>query len=362
MDSKIAKEFALLLRHNLSAGGNILSHPVTLGTSVARVERIWGNTVRIQTDSGVGSGFCIKTDVGILIATNAHVVGIVDSCSYRYLKGPFYHTKQARLVAIDYPHDLALLQPVDEESKADGLEIGGPPLPGQAVDVCGFPHGCETPRLLQGCVSGYECRQTIEEMEVTTVVIQAPVNIGCSGGPVCDEAGNVVGVVYAKDNPFRNVPVPKRRSKSVEALLEGLAANLIATDGLGYALDPTDLAKMVECHVDIARKQTFTEISPKIQELPRADFVQLQRQAALAPCKPADCSPLGVYHYSPETGDISLGWKDDEQVALDAPQSCKRLFGSIAPGGGHFLLKGYDVLQYRKTYRGWIVPRRLVLT
>lgn len=356
-DKPIARELLPIARDAQSMGA-LLEHPFVLNSCATQVQPIWQNTVRIETDEGaIGSGFFLQD---CLIATNAHVVDRAHTCSYRFLDGPFFETRSAILVAIDYPHDLALLQPLDEDRLGSGIALGPPPAPGQPVGVCGFPLGCETPRVLQGCVSGYEC-QSIEGTDVTVVVLQVPVNRGCSGGPVCDEQGRLVGVVRAINNPIRGGSPPQPMSREAEQVLEAIAGRLIATDGFGFALDPTDVGNLIASYRMVKSRKSIEKYAPTARKLQRAHFVQLQHSAVCAKKRPADCSPIGVFHYSPESRSVSLGWLNRTQVGLSADESWIRLFEELAPGGGHFLLRGYDVLQYKQKYRGWVVPVTLKL-
>jgi hypothetical protein len=61
----------------------------------------------------------------------------------------------AEVIAIDYPHDLAILKCIGP-GWLPALTLGKCPLPGADLWMCGYPLGVETPRLSPGIASGYE--------------------------------------------------------------------------------------------------------------------------------------------------------------------------------------------------------------
>ena len=142
----------------------------------------------------------ITTGTGILVdrsghlATNAHVV---DDCREVHVDLGSTGKRVARLIAADRQNDLALLH-------VSGLSIPRTAMfrdksirQGESIVVLGFPLvGVlgSGPHLTTGIVSAL----TGLGDDSRYFQMTAPVQPGHSGGPVFDQAGNVVGVVTSK--------------------------------------------------------------------------------------------------------------------------------------------------------------------
>lgn len=348
-------------------------HPIAQGLVDESASAIWNNTVRINTLKGVGSGCVIDYKSAPywagrkLLVTNAHVVDGFAEAEYSWISESFKYSATARLIAIDYIHDLAVLE-LDPQQiphpDNEGLQLGTSPFPGETVTICGFPRGCDTPRLARGIVSGYAAIP-IEGVDVTSVVIQAPANQGNSGGPVCDNDGELVGIVWAINPRFH----PNIEKPNAPAALDAIAwveSALIPIDGYGYALDPADIQSMLHAQAK-ARGRGYQDNSPASDEIlfPRRAFVELQRQATFIAKKPKDSSCIGVFNYDP-TGFIWMGWeRRRDRVKLDAPSEWVDLCAKKFPKGAHFYLRGYDIVRYQRVqgyYNGrWLPKIRLRL-
>ena len=147
-----------------------------------------------------GSGYIITAD-GHLI-TNAHVV---EGCgSVTVSVGT--DRVQARITARDSVNDLVLLAS-DLKPKSVAVLRTGVRL-GEAIAVFGFPlHG-----LL--ATSGNFTLGNVTAVagigdDTRMVQISAPVQPGNSGGPLLDQAGNVVGTVVAKINAIKLARITK---------------------------------------------------------------------------------------------------------------------------------------------------------
>ena len=137
-----------------------------------------------------GSGFAVSEDG--FVVTNNHVI---DGCQDVYL----HHEGQkfpATIVTTDPLNDLALL-------KADFAPGGVLPLAEarpellQDIYVAGFPFGMgvsSTVKVTKGIISSL----TGFGNNFSEVQIDAALQSGNSGGPIVDEAGNVIGVAVAK--------------------------------------------------------------------------------------------------------------------------------------------------------------------
>ena len=135
-----------------------------------------------------GSGFFVGTD-GYFI-TNAHVVNEAAGVSI-YYNG---NVHRAEVVKVSKMVDLALLKiPL----KVDGFEISiGEPRSGVDVYVLGYPaprlQGLDV-KVTKGVISSTKGLQDDD----TQFQIDAAVQPGNSGGPICDSFGRLIGVVVA---------------------------------------------------------------------------------------------------------------------------------------------------------------------
>ena len=364
-EPRLARECVPLVRdHGIVSS---VAHPFFRGAVDPSIAPIWFNTVRLTSPAGtIGSG-CLVQQRGAnraVIVTNAHVVESSGTLTYEWLVGPFIHSGVGSLLAIDYLHDLAVLV-LDDGSIPHpdrlALEIGDPPSPGEQVSLCGFPRGCDLPRLARGVVSGYGV-MSMSGVDVTNVIVQAPINQGNSGGPICNDSGQLVGVTWAI-NPRVDPTSPRPRSRAANEAIDWLTDSLVPVDGYGYALDPRDVTKMIDA-ITAAENYGRHKLDnlPPDTPFPRAAFVELQRLAVLSTDKPAGTSCIGIFNFSPDRK-ILLGWHQGEQCEIGAPREWISLLTGIMPQGGHFYLRGHQVVHYYRNpkYRRGIWVCRAVL-
>lgn len=136
-----------------------------------------------------GTGFVIGAD-GIIM-TNNHVVekttGVIATIEG---SGSFHY---ARIIYTDPDKDLAIIK-IDTTGLEAVTWATSSPSMGETVYILGYPGGTptpETPKLTGGMVSN----SPIDEEYIQT---DAAVNHGNSGGPMFDNNGDVIGVVFAK--------------------------------------------------------------------------------------------------------------------------------------------------------------------
>jgi len=170
---------------------NVLSFADTLEPvlpSVVRVGRLAKNADGNLALAGLGSGAVIDAAKGYII-TNAHVVDKGEGFLINLLDG---RVVEARLVGIDTPTDIAVLQAddlrVDAVTKvnSDKLRVG------DVVFAVGYPLGLEQ-SLSFGVVSGLgrtSSRTGLQDFIQT----DAAINSGNSGGPLLDSQGRLVGI------------------------------------------------------------------------------------------------------------------------------------------------------------------------
>jgi S1-C subfamily serine protease len=158
-------------------------------------ELLKASTVTVSAGESTGSGF-VAPSRG-LIVTNAHVASGARRTGRLRLRFGDGSTQEARLLAYDAHHDLAIAQVVGGKVKAKPLPLGDSDAVkvGQSVLAFGSPFGLEG-TLTQGIVSARrDDLQVIGAGDLRGVIqTDAPINPGNSGGPLVNTRGEVVGV------------------------------------------------------------------------------------------------------------------------------------------------------------------------
>jgi S1-C subfamily serine protease len=189
-----------------------------------------------------GSGYIVTSD-GHLI-TNAHVV---EGCLTVTVSVGTDRVR-ARIVARDPVNDLVLLAS-DLKAKSVAVLRTGVRL-GESIAVFGFPlHG-----LL--ATSGNFTLGNITAVagigdDTRMVQISAPVQPGNSGGPLLDQAGNVVGTVVAKINAIKLAKITNDLAENINiAIKSSIVTSFLEANGITFRtgslgdnpLTPPDLA------------------------------------------------------------------------------------------------------------------------
>jgi S1-C subfamily serine protease len=128
-----------------------------------------------------------------VVATNRHVVEGADSLELTTWDG---RDVEASVSAASYLNDLALIQTDAYSLPAPDPHIGRI-ANGDAVWAVGFPEG-EQLTITTGSAVDYVDGRRFEE---SGPILRASVGIehGSSGGPVLDERGKLIGVVFARE-------------------------------------------------------------------------------------------------------------------------------------------------------------------
>ncbi|WFP16004.1 MarP family serine protease [Citricoccus muralis] len=165
----------------------------------AEIERASSSTVRITGtayecgQSQTGSGFAVETN---RVVTNAHVVAGVTEPLVESLDGEIY---VGEVVHFDPSRDLAVIA---FDGDIEALDTGERLAEDDDAYVLGYPAGGPfriAPASVQAV--GEVSINTIygQDAELTDIYqLNADVKQGNSGGPLVDEQGDVVGVVFAK--------------------------------------------------------------------------------------------------------------------------------------------------------------------
>ena len=162
-------------------------------TLAQMVEGITASLVYIFTSDGSsGTGFIIDEEG--LVATNAHVVGHLDTVSVAFEDGRQY---DGAVLGIDEIADLAIVE-LRTTRKFKPMELGNSNevRVGDDVIALGYPLSYELGSSLtvtRGIISSKRVYAGIEELQT-----DAAINPGNSGGPLVNREGKVVGVNYAE--------------------------------------------------------------------------------------------------------------------------------------------------------------------
>lgn len=158
----------------------------------------------VRIDAGndkVGTGFIL--DKGGLVATNLHVVLGESTIKVRLFDGSQYPVMQ--IAGIDIERDLALLR-INPAKGLPTLKLGDSDAvaAGDQIIAIGNQLGEFDYSVTSGLVSQvrHACdREAIAKQrckqEFTLLQISAPISLGSSGGPLFNQAGDVVGVTTA---------------------------------------------------------------------------------------------------------------------------------------------------------------------
>lgn len=153
-----------------------------------------------QVTSGAitGSGFLLSSDGYIL--TNNHVIETAAQKGLE-VKVMLYSGEEytAQIIGGDAKSDVALLKIDGENLPAVVIGDFGSVQVGETVYAVGNPLGELTYSMTSGIVSALERSITISTNDAITMFqIDAAINNGNSGGPVCNDRGEIIGIASAK--------------------------------------------------------------------------------------------------------------------------------------------------------------------
>lgn len=158
-------------------------------------------SIEAQMDDGVSAGTgCIVTSDG-LILTGSHVVDGGDNIEVKTSGGQVY--KASVVSKMGKNNDLALLK-IEPKQPLKTIKFGNSEdiKVGQRVLAIGNPFGFAG-TLTQGIIS----RIDYSKNKIQT---DAAINPGCSGGPLLNTSGEVIGInqsIYNPDNNISNIGI-----------------------------------------------------------------------------------------------------------------------------------------------------------
>jgi S1-C subfamily serine protease len=146
-----------------------------------------------------GTGFALDDHT---IVTNRHVVSGLATLQVLTYDGRDISVTGAATAAIA---DLAIVHTSDTLPLTAQLADADPAI-GQHITIVGFPEGGRL-TLTEGTILKMQ-DDPLHSSLAQVLVSDAPVQPGSSGSAVLDDAGQVVGVVYAKSGDNRSYIVP----------------------------------------------------------------------------------------------------------------------------------------------------------
>ena len=172
---------------------------------------VQGCVVALENMEGSGTGIVLDTTG--LILTNAHVVAspLPYECKVDLRRASQSQTvtfKNVKILGVHPQQDLALVRidPQEHKGVLQPAELARTKAaPGQRVYAIGNPSGgggvVLSKTITDGIVSGVD--RVIDG--VSYYQIDAPINAGNSGGPLCDKSGQVIGLVTLKFTDVENI-------------------------------------------------------------------------------------------------------------------------------------------------------------
>jgi len=235
-------------------GGTVIKNITTselVETSIATsVDKVYDKTVVVISLSkgkqvSTGTGFVYKVENGkAYIMTNNHVIDEGNSA-----KIEFNHNNErvdVEIVGGDVYSDIAVLT-MDAKYMPEAVEIGDSEKLklGDTIFTVGAPMGIEYKgTVTKGIVSGLNrlvgvnlSSSSANDYYMQVIQMDAAVNPGNSGGPLCDVSGKVVGLISLK---------------IVQDEVEGMGFSIPIEDALKYAAMIEKEGKIIRPYVGIS--------------------------------------------------------------------------------------------------------------
>ena len=193
----------LVFRDGLLSGSKSMTTEEVAETVLPATVLIYSSK---STSYGYGTGFFVRSDG--YIATNYHV--IADANYISVMLYPSGRNIVAEVVGYSAADDLAVLKiegsgyPVAKIGNSDAIRVGDTAI------AIGNPAGMSAPwTTTQGIISStgrsvtFSGSASIGEMNM--IQTDAPVNPGNSGGPLCNDRAEVIGIVTQKLSDYESL-------------------------------------------------------------------------------------------------------------------------------------------------------------
>jgi S1-C subfamily serine protease len=185
--------------------------------------------------ASMGSGFVVAKD-GYVI-TNFHVV---DGCTAVFTEREGQRQTFSS-VANDPRNDLALLKLGSFAGPLASFRAGRGPGLGESILAAGFPLRGLLASTLNVTLGNISALAGISD-DASKYQITAPVQPGNSGGPLFDEAGNVVGVVVEKLNALNIAKWTGDIPQNVNfAIKSSVVQSFLDANGIRYSTSPSQI-------------------------------------------------------------------------------------------------------------------------
>ena len=195
---------SLLLDEDDAGGGSGAGSPNSVSAVVAAtIDSVVTVINEIQPsaaypDGGVGGGAGVVVDDRGLVLTNAHIASIPGKLTVVLRNGEL---RQASLVTHDAPFsDLALVRVQGGGLKGLTFADSARLRPGESVLAIGSPDVDYRNSVSLGVISGLHRRKLLGNLWLEDLIqTDAAINVGNSGGPLINLAGEIVGLVTFRD-------------------------------------------------------------------------------------------------------------------------------------------------------------------
>ncbi len=228
---------------------NITTSELVENSISSSVEKVYGSTVVVSAYSNgkqisTVTGFIYKKAKGMAyIITNNHVIDGADKAQIEFNDSD--KKIDAKIVGGDKYADIAVLT-VDDNDEYKTVEIGDNEALklGDTIFTVGTPMGSMYKgTVTKGILSGKDRMVEVNvsgstaDYYMKVIQIDAAVNPGNSGGPLCDVSGKVIGVISLK---------------IVEDRVEGMGFAIPIEDALNYASIIEEGGQIVRPYIGIS--------------------------------------------------------------------------------------------------------------
>lgn len=256
---------------------------------------------------GAGSGVIIKEDGHIM--TNHHVIEGSRKIKVRLANGKDY---RAKLIGSDELSDIAIIK-IDEKDLTTATYGNSKNLiVGERVVAIGNPLGRLGGTVTSGIISALDRQVTLSGTRMTLLQTDATVNPGNSGGGLFNEAGQLVGIVVAKEGGSNveglgfAVPINTAADVGSQLMKEGKVKRKMAYSGMRYQIDFMNGITIVDVLGKNAKAAGFKpgDVLIAINDTQFSDLDELKR--FISGSKPGDVVTFTILRNGSEEMDIKL--------------------------------------------------------